>query len=93
MSRRRIIVLIDELNLLGMEVQAGGAIGDVLQVELTRLLSEQQGTAYRGGKVERTYAPPISAGPTVPVRSMGVQLAQRVHGAVESAASVAKRSS
>jgi len=93
MSRRRIIVLIDELNLHGMDVQAGEAIGDVLEVELARLLSEQRGTAHRGGQAERTSASPISAGPTIPGRSVGVQLAQRVHGEVANAVNVAKRSS
>jgi hypothetical protein len=81
MTAREVIVVIDELTLHGLDRHSGRAVGDALEAELVRLFSHPLAAPTRSTQIRSHAAAPIAAGATADNRSVGVQLAQRIHAA------------
>ncbi|MGO9991362.1 MAG: hypothetical protein ACLPTF_02470 [Steroidobacteraceae bacterium] len=81
MRSGRIVVVIDELNLHGVDPHTRPAIGAALERELTRLFAQQPAASYRAGEIAHVNTAPITLGGNLSGRTIGASVAQRVHGA------------
>jgi len=90
MRPRRIVIMIDELQLHGVDVQMRLAIGDALERELTRLFTLPPATPYRAARIEHMAPPPIALAAEALAATLGTRLAERVHAGVASAGQPAK---
>lgn len=92
MKPANIALHIDELILHGFAPGDRYRIGEAVERELTRLLSEQgvPDPMIKGGEHERLDGGMFSAGPTGKPETIGVQVAQAVHGAIGKTATAGK---
>jgi hypothetical protein len=93
MTSRRIVIRIEELNLHGFEPHLRPGVRDALERELAELFAMRPHAPYRGGRIERVVAPSIAVAPTASARTLGVGLANRIHGAAAAVGSTPKRRS
>jgi hypothetical protein len=79
-SRRRVVVTIDELNLHGFDAHRRSAMGDAIERELSRRFATFAAREPAGA--DRIDAGSFEHAGGAPPAAIGARVAERVHGAV-----------
>lgn len=75
----RMIVVIDELRLRGVEPRQRRTVGEALERELERLFQSYPGASRRAGRIDHIAAPPVALRPGTSTSAFALRLAERIY--------------